>query len=167
MFKKLNEKLQTYIPLNEMSLAWDYRRKNKAYCVWTEGPMHAENRYFKFYDSDSPDDATKVARIRIDRAEYVGGQHNETNSRGKLENWILSQKEKRIFLILLNSPSDDNEGCNKWQDILIRWNRDNFGIPARKTISGEIQGYQAKPGLLDDCKPFPIDYPMPNYMELN
>lgn len=165
-FEKLNEELKEYIPLNEMSLAWDYRKKNKAYCAWTEGPMNAENRYFKFYDSDSPDMASKVARIRIDRAEYVGGDHKEKNSQGKVEKWILSDKDKKILLTLLKSPSDDNDNCTKWQDILIRWNRDNFGIPAKKTISGEIEGYQAKPGLLDDCKPFPIDYPMPDYNKL-
>ena len=161
--KELEEKLT---PINEMSLAWDYRNKNKAYCAWTEGPMHSENRYFKYYNSDSPDMATKVARIRIDRPEYVGGTHMEKNSQGKVEKWILSDKDKKTFIQLLNSPSDDNDGCTKWQDILIRWNRDNFGIPAKKTIANQIDGYQAKPGLLDECKPFPIDFPMPDYTQL-
>ena len=65
----------------------------------------------------------------------------------------------------MNSPSDDNDGCTKWQDIIIRWNRDNFGIPAKKTISGDVNGYKAKPGITAK-EPFPIDYPMPNYLEL-
>lgn len=164
--KQLNEEFEQLFQINEMSLAWDYRKKNKSYCAWTEGPMLAENRYFKFYDNESPNMASKVARIRIDRPVYVGGDHREKNSQGKLEKWILTEKEKKLLITLLNSASDDNDGCNKWQDILIRWNRDNFGIPAKKTISGDISGYQAKPGLLDGLSPFPIDYPMPDYMKL-
>ena len=107
-----------------------------------------------------------MARIRIDRCEYVGGNHKERNSQGKVEKWTLNEKDKRNLITLLNSPSVDNEGCTKWQDIIIRWNRDNFGIPAKNTISGQIKGYQPKPGLLEGSQPFPIDYPMPNYKEL-
>lgn len=164
--QRLNEEFNKLFSINEMSLAWDYRNKNRAYCAWTEGPMSVENRYFKFYNSDSPDMASKVARIRIDRAEYVGGLHKEQNSQGKVEKWILTEREKRILVKLLQSNSDDNDGCTKWQDILIRWNRDNFSIPAKATISNQIQNYQAKPGLLDNLKPFPIDYPMPDYTKL-
>lgn len=157
---------QALTPINEMSLAWDYRKKNKAYCAWTEGPMSAENRYFKFYNSDSPDMASMVARIRIDRPEYVGGNHKESNSQGKVEKWILTPANKKLLIQLLNSPSDDNDNCTKWQDILIRWNRDNFGVPAKKTIANDFTGYQAKPGLMTGLQPFPIDYPMPDYMKL-
>ena len=153
--EKIEQKLKEAIdealelePINEMSLAWDYRKKNKAYCAWTEGPMKSDNCYFKFYNSDSPDDATKVARIRIDRPYYVGGIHRESNSKGIVEKWVLSDKEKQLLIKLLKTESIDNAGCNKWQDILIRWNRDNFGIPASKTIKGETGGYKAKPGVL-------------------
>lgn len=162
----INEKLQQAMPLNEMSMAWDYTNKNKSYCAWVEGPMGVDNRYFKFYNNDSPAYASKVARIRIDRAEYVGGNHNESNKQGKVENWILTNREKRLLITLLNSPSDDNVNCTKWQDILIRWNRDNFRIPANKTVTGQIDGYQAKKGVLDNIKPFSIDTIMPNYEEL-
>lgn len=73
---KLKEKLFPQ-SLNEMSLAFQYKDRHVEVCAWVENPTPRDNRYFKYYDSEYISTATKVARIRIDEAVYVGGNHKE------------------------------------------------------------------------------------------
>lgn len=160
---KLIEQLTEILyPLNEMSMAFHYEDKNTQVCAWVENSTPRDNCYFKYYNNSRNKLADKVARIRIDKAEYVGGNHRERN----LKKWILSKNEKQQLINILNSPSNDYPNITKWQDILITYNRDNFFIKAEDTINGNINNYSKNPILPDHVKPFSIDHPMPNYLNL-
>lgn len=161
LIRKLKEVLEPQT-LNEMSMAFHYKDRYVEVCAWVENPTSRDNRYFKYYDSEYSSTASKVARIRIDRPDYVGGNHKERN----LKKWTLSKNEKQFLMTILKSESDDYKGLTKWQDILITYNRDNFHIKAEDTINGNIDKGTRNPLLIDKIKPFPIDYPMPNYLEL-
>ena len=161
MLRYLYELFQSQ-QINEMSMAFHYKDRHVEVCAWVENPTPRDNRYFKYYDSEYSNMAKKVSRIRIDRPEYVGGNHKERN----IKKWVLSDKEKQYLVQILKSPSDDYPNLIKWQDILITYNRDNFHIKAEDTIKGNINCNSRNPLLPDYIKPFPIDYPMPNYLEL-
>lgn len=156
-FKDINRQC-----INEMSMAFSYKDRHVEVCAWVENPTPRDNRYFKYYDAEYSNMASKVARIRIDAAKYVGGNHKERN----LKKWILSNKEKQYLIEILNSPSDDYPSLTKWHDILITYNRDNFHIKAEDTIKGNIDPKSRNPLLPENVKPFSIDFPMPNYLEL-
>lgn len=149
-------------PVNEMSMAFHYKDRHVEVCAWVENPTYRDNRYFKYYNSAFVSSATKVARIRIDKAEYVGGNHKERN----LTKWILSNRELRELVEILQTPSDEHIGYTKWQDILITYNRDNFHLSAQDTIAGNLAKGVRSPELPSSVEPFPIDYPMPDYLNI-
>lgn len=160
--EKLKQILFNPQPLQEMSRAFAYKNRSIEVCVWVEGPMGADNRYFKYYNSLYYNTASKVARIRIDRPEYVGGNHKEHG----IKQWKLSSGDKQELEEILKGPSDNHKGLTRWQDILITYNEDNFNISADKTINGILDDSQRNPKINKNIKPFPIDYPMPSYEEL-
>lgn len=162
---KLNEELDEIINediINEMSKAFSYKDKGIDVCVWVEGPMRTDNQYFKYYDNMFYDNATKVARIRIDRNKYVGGQHREKNKK----KWILSDKEKNELVQILQQPSERYPKYTRWQEVLMTYNYDNFNITPENTMLGKIDDSQRNPNMPKYIKPFPIDYPMPDYTKL-
>ena len=164
--KELIETLANLIkptqPINEMSRAFAYKDRLIEVCAWVEGPMRADNRYFKYYNNMHYSVATKVARIRIDEARYVGGNHKEGNKK----KWVLTPSEKQELVDILNGPSEEVPGYTRWQDILITFNRDNFNLSTQRTLAGDLDDSQRNPHMPKHIKPFPIDYPMPNYMEI-
>lgn len=161
LIEKLKEAL-TPMPLNEMSMAFHYKDRYVEVCAWVENPTPRDNRYFKYYNSEYNSTATKVARIRIDKPEYVGGTHKERN----LKKWILSNKEKQYLMKILTTPSNDYPGYTKWQDILITYNRDNFHLKAEDTINGNLDKGTRNPTLPKHVVPFNINTPMPDYLQL-
>jgi hypothetical protein len=142
-------------PIFEMSSAWTDDRSNR--CVWVENPNGYSNRYFKYLNNSSYRRAKLVARIWIDKPEYVKGHKN---SDGKTE-WILTSKEKKELVTLLNAPSEAHDNTTNWQEILITYNEDNFQIPPMRTIKGNIDFSKYR-----NQKPYDINTPMPNYLEL-
>lgn len=160
--KELTNKLNKLVAINEMSMAFHYKDRHVEVCAWVENPTPRDNRYFKYYNSEYNSAATKVARIRIDKPEYVGGNHKERN----LKIWNLSNKEKQYLIHILSTPSDDYVGYTKWHDILITYNRDNFHISAKDTIQGNIHKGTRNPTLPSHIVPFSIDTPMPDYTKL-
>ena len=161
LIEKLKEVL-TPMQLNEMSMAFHYKDRHVEVCAWVENPTPRDNRYFKYYNSEYNSTATKVARIRIDKPEYVGGNHKERD----LKKWILSNKEKQELIEILKTPSNDYPGYTKWQDIIITYNRDNFHLKAEDTIKGNLDKGTRNPTLPKHIVPFDIDTPMPNYLQL-
>lgn len=165
IFRKLNERIQEIfnpMPLHEMSKAFSYKNRRIDVCAWVENPMGVDNQYFKYYNCSSIPSATKVARIRINKAEYVGGFHRERN----LKKWILSNREKQELVEILKMPSERYKNCTNWQDILITYNYDNFDIIPENTIAGNISKYNKDPKMPKHLKPLDINTPMPNYLEL-
>lgn len=159
--KQLNEEFEA-MELYEMSMAFHYRNRRIDVCAWVENPMVVDNRYFKYYNSATINSATKVARIRIDKPQYVGGIYKERN----LQKWVLTKKEVKELYNLLQTPSDDYDGLTKWQDILVTYNRDNFLLSVKDSIAGNFEKVQKDPKMPKYIEPFTINYPMPNYLEL-
>lgn len=157
-FAKIFNKQQFY----EMSKAFSYKDRRIDVCVWVENPMGVDNMYFKYYDCSLYTMANKVARIRLDKPKYVGGNHKE----GTKKKWVLSERDKKELVELLKSPSDEHEGLTKWQDVIITYNDDNFNLKAKQTINGELDKAQRDPKMPSHLVPLPIDLPMPNYLEL-
>lgn len=92
----------------------------------------------------------------------------EITKKKNLKKWILSDKEKKYLLQILQSMSDDpaNKGYTRWQEILMRYNQDNFHLYPEDTKKGNLDKGTRNPSLPEHVKPFPIDFPMPNYKEL-
>jgi len=167
--KELNEefnKLFEKMPIWEMSGVWKYRDKKNSVSVWTENPMVVDNMYFKYYDNFSYQLASKVARIRIDKPEYVGGNHKESNNAGRLQKWELSKSDVKVLMELLQSPSKDHPGYNKWQDIIIQFNHANFGLSLKEMEAGDYGQEEKDPILPDSVHSFKLDTPIPDYTEL-
>lgn len=161
--QKLNEEFNKLFSINEMSMAWEAQLKGRnSVCAWVEGPLKVDNQYIKYYNNAYYTDATKVARIRIDKPEYVGGVHSESGKK----KWVLTEAEKRIFVQILQEPSKTNSEYTNWQQILLTYNRDNFHI--YEPITGEVSVYKNRksPSMPEHLLPFPIDYPMPDYTKL-
>ena len=158
--RKLIEEIEQ---LNEMSMAWEEHLSGKnSVCAWVEGPLRVDNQYIKYYNNEYYQDATKVARIRIDRAEYVGGENSEHG----IKRWILNEKDKRIFVELLKKPCKRNPKYTNWENIILTYNADNFHI--YEPITGDMEKYanRKSPTMPKHLRPFPIDYPMPDYTKL-
>lgn len=161
--KNLNEQIEEILqPLNEMSMAWSYKDRRIDVCAWVENPTTRDNLYFKYYNSSFYNLADKVARIRLDKPEYVGGTHSEGNK----QKWILTKSEVKQLVSLLQMPSELHEGLTRWQDILITYNHDNFMLLPKDTINGNLDKARRNPTMPDYIQPFNINYAMPNYMEL-
>lgn len=159
--KKLEK--ENNVILSEMSMAWEEHLKGKhSVCVWVENPSSRDNRYMKYYDNEFYDLAEKVARIRIDKAAYVGGEHSEND----IQPWVLSEGEKKEFVELLKSPSKKNPQYTNWQQVILTYNADNFHI--YEPITGDMTKYKNRksPLMPSYILPFPIDYPMPDYLNL-
>lgn len=146
----------------EMSKAFSYKDKRIDVCVWVENPMSVDNMYMKYYNSSLYTLATKVARIRLDKPEYVGGNHRERN----LKKWILTEKEKKELIELLKQPSDKYQGYSKWHDVIITYNDDNFNLSFSQTVNAEFEKAQRDPKMPNHLVPLPIDLPMPDYTQL-
>ena len=149
-------------PLLEMSKAFSYKDKRIDVCAWVENPMGVNNMYFKYYNCSTIPSATHVARIRMDKPEYVGGNHRE----GTKKKWILTDTEKRELVELLSSKSEEHPDLTYWQEILLTYNRDNFNLSAKDTIEGNFAKAQKDPKMPEYLQPLPIDYPMPDYLQL-
>lgn len=74
--------------------------------------------YFKYYNSDLYQKATKVARINFRTSEKV----HHRNDDGK-EDWIISSKEKKVLCDFLDQPSKFGPGTN-WEYALFSWNHE-------------------------------------------
>ena len=152
MLKFLYEHFSKDNQINEMSIAWIDNEAKR--CCWVENPNTHENDYFKYYDSFSYRKANHIARISLIKPEYLIHRNNDVK-----KNWILTNKEKKELVNLMNSPSKTKEGFTNWQATLIQYNLDNFFIQPKDTIEGTFDKKKYP-------KAFDINTPMPNYMEL-
>lgn len=157
-FKSMFSKEQLY----EMSMAFFYKDRRIDVCAWVENPMSTDNQYFKYYNCSTIPSATKVARIRLDRPEYVGGNHRERN----LKKWILTESEKKELIEILEGPSSEHEGFNRWQEVLMTYNRDNFQIPFNDSKINDFSKANRDPKMPDYIKPYDINTPIPDYLKL-
>lgn len=147
----MNEELEKLI-FNEMSIAWNDREANR--CVWVENPTGYNNKYFKYLNSFSYQKGKMMARISMLHPKYL----DHKNMDGK-KPWILTNKEKKELVKLMNQPSRDNKNLTNWQQTICQYNLDNFGIYRDETIDGAFNKKEF-PNALD------INTPMPNYLEL-
>ena len=147
--KKLNEEIKK-LALNEMSMAWISKQNNR--CVWVENPTGYNNKYFKYLNGASYSKADKVARISLLKPEYL--EHSSEKA-----NWVLTVKEKKELVFLMNQTNKKYAPCTNWQATLITYNEDNFAIDFDETINGTFNKAE-----FPDA--FSIDYPMPDYLQL-
>ena len=153
MLKFLYEHFSKDNQVNEMSMAWVDQKAQK--CCWVENPNTHENDYFKYYDSFSYRKANHIARISLKSPQYL----KHKNKDGK-KNWILTNKEKKELIQLMQEDSTNHKGFTNWQATLIQYNFDNFYISFDDTKNGTFDKKKYP-------KAFDINTPMPNYMELD
>lgn len=112
--------------------------------------------YFKVYNQDSYDKATKATRISFREPVYIS--HN--NPDGK-QPWVLNAKERKLLISQMNKPSRlfKNSGLNLkiWHDCIAHFNNEAYGIDFDDTL---------KIFSNSKTKYLPIDLPMPDYKEL-
>ena len=151
LLEDMNEALEK-LELNEMSIAWNDREADR--CVWVENPTGYNNKYFKYVNSFLYSKGKQLARISMLHPKYL----KHTNMGGK-KPWVLSEKEKRELVDLMNKPSRENPNITNWQMTICQYNLDNFGIYRDETISGNYDK-EKYPKAMD------INTPMPNYLQL-
>lgn len=131
-------------------------------------PLHIGLPYFKYYNSSSYSNATKVARISIEGPYYV----IHRNQDGK-ENWVLNTRERKLLHQILNERSSKYSGYTVWQAIILDYNNEKFEnlsldeiknctVKNKKTW---IKQYEGVNRFIDTI--VPIDSPMPNYLNLS
>lgn len=142
-------------PINEMSKAFSERQANIT--IWVEDKSTHNNRYMKVYNSakDPVHLATKVARIYIEKAEYV-----KNNKERNVKEWIFTEKEKRFFVKLLQSPYSKNPSITNWQQIICTYNYGFYDIDPEDTINNKIALEDLKSGALL------VSTEMPDYLKL-
>lgn len=143
--------LKEIYQLDEMSMAWVDRQENV--CVWVENPDGYNNRYFKYCNSAKYLASTKIAGI--EKPQYVKNHTNQKN----VEDWILNSVKKKQLINLLNKPSGSHKGLNRWQEIILTYNQDNYQIEPNEIIDGTIN-------LTDFDSAIPLDFPMLDYTKL-
>ena len=126
------------------------------------------NEYFKFCNNASWSKATKLCRISFNKPQYI----IHTNSR-KVDNWILTAKEKKYLVRTLLSKSKKYIGLTVWQALIVDYNteRYSFDLQECKDITLAVQyGLVAKSKLTEleraMLHALPFDLPMPNYLTL-
>ena len=126
------------------------------------------NEYFKFCNNVSWSKATKLCRILFNKPQYI----IHTNSR-KVDNWILTAKEKKYLVRTLLSKSKKYVGLTVWQALIVDYNaeRYSFDLQECKDITLAVQyGLVAKAKLTElersMLHALPFDLPMPNYLNL-
>lgn len=150
---KIIKDLKEIYQLNEMSMAWVDRQENV--CVWVENPDEYNNRYFKYCNSAKYLASTKIARIAIEKPQYVKNHTNPKN----VEDWVLNSAEKKQLIDLLNKPSGSHKGLNRWQEIILAYNQVNYQIEPNEIIDGTIN-------LADFDGAISLDFPIPDYTKL-
>ena len=149
----MEEKSKQLLQFNEMSMAWvDVRAKR---CVWVENPNTHENDYFKYLNNFSYKKANAVACLSMKAPIYLNNVYKD----GK-DTWVLTNKEKKELVDLMNSPSEARKGFTNWQATIIQYNFDNFYIQPEESANGTFNKKKF-PNAYD------INTPMPNYLELS
>lgn len=154
---KETEKLQEalgLVELDEMSQAFGDREFKVNVWVERPGKYKGSDKYFKYSDSSSYEKATKCCRINIEKpiVEY------HRNADGKMD-WVLTERDKRDLVKLLNSTYSETNNMTHWQQILFTFNADRFQMKIDEFLKdswGEKEYPQA----------YHKDYPMPDYMLL-
>lgn len=114
------------------------------------------NEYFKVLDHFWSEEPTKVARISFYTAEYI--QHPDDDTK---EAWILNKEEKEKLVKRLKQIEDNYHGLNNWQ-MLLQYHNDERGFCNHSIVENTTnrKGKRKFPNY------FPVDFPMPNYMDL-
>ena len=153
-FKKLKQQLDKMLlqemSMNEMAMAWVDRQANK--CVWVENPNTHNNEYFNYLDSFSYIKAGKVARISLTEPKYL--KHSDSKKQ-----WVLTNKEKKELVSLMNKESRVHKGYSNWQATIIQYNFDNFYIDPLDTME-DTYDKNNYPNALN------INTTMPDYTKL-
>ena len=150
--EKINNKLEELFSITEMSMAWRSIQNNR--CVWVENPTGYNNKYFKYLNGPSYKKASKVARISLMSPTYL----NHKNADGK-DNWILTTKEKKELVTLMQENNKTYPTLTNWQVTLLTYNWDNFELDVENIIN-RTYDKQKFPNVID------IDTPMPDYTKL-
>lgn len=135
-----------------MSMAWNSKQNNR--CVWVENPSGDENKYFKYLDGFIFGQANRCTRISLLCPQYI--RHKDYGGKA---NWVLTSKEKKELMMLMQTPNKKYPGCNNWQATLITYNEDNFGIDFDETINRTFDKNKYP-------QAFDINTPMPDYARL-
>lgn len=120
---------------------------------------HNGEPYFKMYDSSSWTTATKVWRIRFDKAVFV------KKHKGKIPAaTTINKKEKELLIEYLNRPSRDFKDATIWDELKYRWNvekglMDQFGF--NNYTDGVADKYYENKNTKGNYVPFSLD--MPDY----
>lgn len=77
------------------------------------------NEYFKVYNNINPNKATKVARIKFRKPEYIIYDNNNG-----IENWFLNSIEKRSLMRILISPSSLYPDRIVWNELIRLFNKE-------------------------------------------
>ena len=150
----LNETIDIKENLNEMATV--YRDKGKKQlCQVNPDKGRQCLEYFKLYDSDSFDKATKIARISFREPKYV--IHKDENG---LQPWIFNNREKKLLIEYLNLKENFyNRELTYFQIAIVKHNFESgLGNSEFDCLNKTIE--------LKNNKYLKLDLQIPNYLLL-
>lgn len=153
------------------TIGWaGYGSKGKSYFIGVDSsPNYIGNPYFKFYNSDSVESATRVARISFLTPRYV---YHRSESLPPL---ILNSKQRKILMAYMNEWCDEDgyDELTNWEYSIIMHNREATNVPwkGRQWKRFNYQYIRSHQYEINHTYPklkraLPIDLPMPNYLLL-
>lgn len=128
-----------------------FKEENMSVAVNPDANRNKVNtEYFKVYNNEFPDKATKIARIKFRTCEYVIHNNN-----GRKTVWFPDRDEIRNLVRILNYPSAKDKGFTVWQSLILSFNFEN-GLDFEATQNNRSVN-PAYPDYL------PIDLEIPDY----
>lgn len=113
-------------------------------------------KYFKFIPSKHSKKSKILRRISMIEPRFI--IHNKDSN----TEWKMSGKDIDILIDILNSDSINYDGYTKWQELVMLFNLEAFGIPIKVTQTDLTIGTEKGkyPTALS------INHPIPDYTKL-
>ena len=114
----------------------DNDKKSKI-CVQINPTPHRNGAYFKVYDTMTYTTESRVARINLEKEEYIPEHQGH-------EVFVLNAAQRKGLMRILNKKNKQLKSLNNYQAMLFRYNtiREKYGLP--KIIKNEIPDYENK-----------------------
>lgn len=137
--------------LTEFVTVGRFKKENMSVAVNPDANRNKINtEYFRVYNNEFPDKATKIARIKFRSCEYVIHNNN-----GRKTIWFPDRDEIRNIVRILNCPSAKDKGFTVWQSLILSFNFEN-GLDFEDTKNNTSDNLIYKNYL-------PIDLKIPDY----
>lgn len=130
-------------------------------CIWVDPSSSRNGHYFKLYNRESPEKATRLSRIDFDAPKYI-------IHRDRLPLWKLDGREKKDLINFLDKQYPEERHTN-WEHLVFLWNSEYLSQNGIDILKGKFfDGSYNKGEKYEIKNPNYIqsNIPRPDYMKL-